>query len=161
MERIPTINLVALLHLWFVAAFMGVYACEAVMELYAWFRPQDAEAQRMTARYHYWIDTVVEIPTLLAVAATGIWMAFLVEKLTTMHWVLIACVAAMVPGALACIFTVRKRRRLVHSDAPAADLRVRSRRIIGGTALFVNPFLLAVLLLGSWLAWHRVLDSIY
>ena len=158
---IPTINLVAVLHLYFIAVFIGVYASESVMELHSLFRKNDAEALRMTAKYHYWIDTLVEIPTVLGIVATGIWMAFLVEELTVLHWTLIGCVILMVPSALYCIFTVRKRYRVLMESGDEAVMRRHSLGIIKIIGTFFNPLMLAVIGLGFYLAHHRVLESIY
>lgn len=161
MWGIPAVNLVAILHLYFIAVFIGVYASEAVMEVHSLFRKDDAESLRMTAKYHYWIDTIVEIPTVLGIVATGIWMAFLVDELTVLHWILIGCVILMVPSALYCVLTVRKRYRVLLDTGDAALMRQYSKGIITIIGTFFNPLMLAVIAIGLYLAYHRVLESIY
>lgn len=161
MWGIPAVNLVAAAHLLFIGIFFGVYASETVVEIRSYFRKQDREALDLAARSHYLIDTYVEIPVLLLIVATGLWLALLVPELTFWHWVLMGLALCTLPGALNCIFAVRKRRRLLSENAPDKALRAQSRRIVVGTALFINPFLTGIIIIGSWLAYHRVHTSIY
>lgn len=88
MGPIPLINIVAVVHLCFVAAFIGLYLCEVVVEGYA---SQKNELHPIAIRYHFLIDVFVEIPLMLGVLASGIILVLLVPELTTLHIILIAC----------------------------------------------------------------------
>ncbi len=163
MLSIPTINLVALAHLSFVSAFVGLYLAEATMELYAYFFNRgDKELNHSVIRVHYWIDNLVEIPIVAGFVVTGIWMAFLVDELTMLHIVKIGCAvfALSVPGIM-CMRNVNKRYKLLKDNAPEDILLNKSGKIIYLVAIVFNPFVIATAAIGCWLAYNRVLESIY
>ena len=163
MLSIPTINLVALAHLSFVSAFVGLYLAEATMELYAFFFNRgDKVLNHSVMRLHYWIDNLVEIPIIAGFVGTGIWMAFLVDELTMLHIVKIGCVvfALSVPGSM-CLRSVNRRYKLLKENAPEDILLNKSRNIIYIIAILFNPFVIAAAVIGCWLAYNRVLESIY
>ncbi len=83
MSSIPLINIVAVAHLFCIAALSGCMAAEVVFEYYAMFF--NRKLHHSVIRIHYWIDILVELPLILCVLSTGIAMAYLVEKLTTPH----------------------------------------------------------------------------
>jgi hypothetical protein len=87
MESIPAVNIVAVLHLAFVSALIGVIATETVMELIP-LRSKDLHHSAI--RFHLWIDLLIEAPVALGAVATGIAMATLVSELTTYHLVKIS-----------------------------------------------------------------------
>ncbi len=67
MQSIPTVNLAAVVHLYFISVFIGMYASEAVLEVYSFFHKDDEQTHSFVIRMHYWIDNFVEIPTVIAI----------------------------------------------------------------------------------------------
>ncbi len=160
MGSIPLINMVGVIHLCFVAAFIGLYLCEAVIEGYAARR---TEFHPSAIRYHYLVDIFVELPLMSGVLITGIILAILAEKLTALHLILIACGSIAVLFCPYCFFRfVRTRERLLSDGEADEETLVRIRRRMGILTLAVfNPLLLTALVVGFWLARNRLLDSIY
>jgi hypothetical protein len=127
MAQTPLLDLVTMVHLIVLSMWGGVVATEAVIEIYP-FRTHDlAEA---TSRFHYWIDLLVELPLVVAVAATGITAAFLTERLTGTHLVKIAFAAAAVGINLFCIAVVLRRDRQRRAGASPEHLRRASRIVL-------------------------------
>jgi hypothetical protein len=160
MESVPLTNIVSLVHLCLVAAFFGLYLCEAVIEGYGAHRN---EFHRSAIRYHYLMDIFVELPLMFAILATGVLLAVLVDELTPLHWILIAC------GTIAVFFCpfcfvryVRTRNRLVEEGTTDDAMLDEPRRRMGvWTLSLFNPLLIAALAIGSWLAYQRVLESMH
>jgi hypothetical protein len=127
MAQMPLLDLVTMVHLIVLSMWGGVVATEAVIEVYP-FRTHDlAEA---TSRFHYWIDLLVELPLVVAVAATGITAAFLTERLTGTHLVKIAFAGAAIAVNLFCIAVVLRRERRRLAGAPAGQQRRASRIVL-------------------------------
>ncbi len=137
---IPTINTLAVVHLAFISVFIGLYAAEAVLELYAHYHPQDEAAHRATITLHYWIDVLIEIPVVLGIVVSGILMATLVEELTALHWVKIAAVVSFLAIAVICPIEVVKRYALIKSDGSEQNLRAKSKRVIFSAAFSATFF---------------------
>ncbi len=158
---IPLVNLVAAAHLFFISAFIGIYATETVLELSSYFSRKDDWLHQYAIRMHSRIDALVEIPVFLCILATGVGLALLVDELTWLHWVKICCVVLLTVPGFSCIFMVRARARLLDQGASQEDMRKKSDKIIRMVALIFNPLFTMVLVLGFWLAYHRVLENIY
>ncbi len=160
MEGIPPVNLAALVHLCFVAAFFGLYGAEVVIETYY---SQPKEQHPIAIRSHHLLDIFVEIPLMVGVLVSGIILAVLVDKLTTLHIILIAGGTLTFLG---CIFNwyrfVRTRNLEIKEEPIDYDLLDRIRK---GCAVYVmtifNPLLIGTIILGCWLAYHRMIESIY
>jgi hypothetical protein len=128
----PLLDLVTMVHLIVLSMWGGVVATEAVIEIYP-FRTRDlAEA---TSRFHYWIDLLVELPLVVAVAATGITAACLTDHLTGTHIVKIASAGAAIAVNLFCIAVVLRRERQRRAGAPPERLRRASRIVLACFAL--------------------------
>jgi len=158
---IPTINIVAVVHLAFVSVFIGLYAAEAVLELYANFHPGDEPTHRATITMHYWIDVLIEIPVVLGIIVSGLLMATLVVELTALHWIKIAAVVLFLAIAVICPIEVVKRYALMRRGGSEEGLRAKSKRVIYSAAFSATFFFSTAFALGFWLAYHRVIESIY
>jgi len=154
-ETVPAIHVVLVVHLCFVAAFMGLFLCEAVAEGYG----SKNELHPIGIRMHYLMDIFVEIPLMTGILVTGIILAFLVDKLSTLHIILIACGSLSV---MACFFSffrfVRTRNRVISNDPIDHDTLVKIRTKFGiFTFAVCIPLLLAALIIGFWLARQRAI----
>jgi predicted nucleic acid-binding Zn ribbon protein len=157
MRSIPTVNIVAVLHLAFVSALVGVIATETVLELLP-LRKKDLHHSAI--RFHVWIDLLLELPIALGVIVTGIAMAILVNDLTVYHLIKIACASTAFILGLTCIWRVIRRNRF-REDKKAEDILEKETQKIHLTASVIYILLIAVVILGVWLAYNRVLESIY
>lgn len=162
MQSIPLINLMAIAHVTCISVFFGIFLVESVIELYPYFNKyQDTELHHAAIRYHYWIDSVIEIPAVLGILGTGICMAILVDKLTILHVIKIGCIICWVTGGSLCILSVIKRYKLLNQDSSEEIIANKSKRIINIAATITYLFFIPALLIGAWLAYHRILESIY
>jgi hypothetical protein len=155
METVPPIHMVAVVHLCFVAAFLGLYLCEAVAEGYG----SKNELHPIGIRMHFLLDIFVEIPLMIGIFVSGIILAILVDKLSALHIVLIACGSLTV---MACIFSffrfVRTRNRVINNKPIDHDTLVQIRKKFGVfTFALINPLLFATLIIGFWLAHQRAI----
>ncbi len=160
MGSIPFINIVAILHLAFVATFVGLYLCESVIETYGYYKKDFSHS---AIRCHYILDIWVETPLIAGVLATGITMAVLVGKFSGLHLALIICGSV---AALYCPFLflryIRTMNREISKDTPDEqflDAKMKERNTL--TLLIFQPAFMAALAIGAWLAYHRVLETIY
>ena len=159
-EGIPPVNIAAVVHLCFVAAFFGLYCAETVVETY--YSKKD-EQHPIAIRCHYLMDIFVEIPLMAGILVSGVILAILVDELTTLHIILITCGTLTVLG---CVFNwyvfVRSRNLVIEKETIDYDLlnRIRKRLTVYVIAVF-NPLLIATMIIGFWLAYHRMLESIY
>jgi hypothetical protein len=161
----PAIHMVSTVHLCLVAAFLAMYACEAVVE----GSHAEDELHPTAIRMHFLIDIFLEIPLMIGIFATGVILCFQVEEITTAHAWLIACGTIVV---FSCIFSffrfVRPRRRLLYTgldtgvDAETIDHArlVAIRTQFGIFALgILTPALIAALSIGFWLAHQRAIEA--
>ena len=126
MEASSAMPVMSMVHLVVLALWGGVVATEAVIEIAPFRRP---ELHAGTIRLHYWIDLLVELPLVVAVAVTGTTLAILAESLTPRHLVKIGFAAAAVAVNLFCIAVVLRRARRHRTDS--ADPRLwRDSRIV-------------------------------
>ncbi len=93
MGGIPTVNIVAVVHLFFIAMLFGCLFAEGAMEMPAIFFQK--KLRRSAIRHHVWMDIFVEIPVFLGVIISGITMAVHVEELTTLHFIKIGVVSCV------------------------------------------------------------------
>jgi hypothetical protein len=153
----PAIHLVSTVHLCLIAAFLGLYACETVVE---GSHARD-DLHPTAIRMHYLIDIFLEIPLMIGIFATGVILAFQVEEVTTAHAWLIALGTIVV---FSCIFVffrfVRTRRRLLDAD-PIDYVRLDAiRKQFGFVTLgLLTPALIASLGIGFWLAHQRAVEA--
>ena len=157
MGGIPAVNTVSVIHLCFVAAFLGLYACEVVVEA---SHSRD-ELHPTAIRIHYLLDIFVEIPLMLGILVSGVALAVLVDELSSAHLWLIACGTIAVLACFVCFFKfVRTRRRLLEEQPVDREALVRIRNRFGAFSFIVlNPPLLVALILGFWLAHQRAIEA--
>ena len=158
MDSIPAVNVVAVVHLAFVSAFVGLYLCETVIETYGYYKK---DFHHSAVRYHFLMDLAVELPLICGVLVTGIALAVLVGEFSGLHLALIACGSLT---ALYCPFTffrwVRTRNRELKKEVPDDQYLIGKRKeMIVVTNLVFQPALFASIIIGTWLAYHRVLDT--
>ena len=157
MGDMPIIHSVSVVHLCFVAAFLGLYACEVVVEV----SHQRDELHPTAIRIHYLLDIFVEIPLVSGIFVSGVVLALLVEEITTPHVWLIACGTVVV---LACVLSfwkfVRSRNSLIQGEATDHEELVKIRNRFGIFSFVVlNPALLVALIVGFRLAHQRALEA--
>lgn len=133
-------ELLHLLHLILIAAWAGLVLTEGVIELAA----SDELGLRAAARLHYWIDMLLELPLLVAIAATGVALAARAWPLTSLHWVKIGAAAVALAANFACVAVVVRRHRRA---GDVAELR-RSGRLVRLTAAVGVPFGVVAVYLG-------------
>jgi len=155
----PLIHSVSVIHLCFVAAFLGLYLCEVVVEA----SHSKDELHPIAIRVHYLLDLFVEIPLVSGILVSGIVLAVLAEELTAPHIWLIACGTI---AALACPFCffrfVRTRKHLIEQDPIDREALVRIRNRFGIFSFAVlNPPLLVALVVGFWLAHQRAIEAFH
>ncbi len=159
MGPIPSVNIAAVVHLCFVAAFIGIYIAETVIETYG----TPDERHHIAVRIHYLLDIFAEIPLMFGTLVSGIVLAFLVDGLSTLHIILIICGSLTF---LTCVFTfyryVRTRRKVIDNEPIDYDElnSIRKRFTVFAFVVF-NPLFLASIIIGFWLAYQRVVESIY
>jgi hypothetical protein len=158
-ESIPALQTVTSIHLCFVAAFVGLYACEAVVEGYG---VRNHTFHRSAIRYHFLIDIFVELPIMFGVLVTGIILALLVDELTPLHFALIACGTFCVLFCPFCFLRfVRSRNRLLDQDGADEAALVELRRTMAlWTLSLFNPLFLVALVIGLFLTRTRVIESL-
>lgn len=127
METAGVFPVVALGHLVALALWGGVVATEAVIEIAPFRRP---ELHPATIRLHYRIDLLVELPLVLAVAATGLTLVLLRGSLTTTHVVKLGFAALAVAVNLFCIAVVVRRARRWQRNAADPALWRASRVVL-------------------------------
>jgi hypothetical protein len=156
-EQLPVIQTVSVVHLCLVAAFLGLYACEVVVEA----SHSKDELHPVAIRMHYLLDLFVEIPLVLGILVSGVILTLLVEEITAPHIWLIACGTIAVLSCLFCFFKfVRTRKRMLGKD-PIDDealVGIRDRFGIFSFAI-LNPALLVALVVGFWLAHQRAIEA--
>lgn len=157
MGDMPIIQTVSVVHLCFVAAFLGLYACEVVVEA----SHQRDELHPIAIRIHYLLDIFVEIPLVSGILVSGVVLTLLVEEITTPHVWLIACGTLVV---LSCVISfwkfVRGRKRLTEREPIDHGKLVAIRNRFGVFSFLVlNPALVVALIVGFWLAHERALAA--
>jgi hypothetical protein len=158
-EGIPAIHTVSIVHLCFVAAFLGLYACEVVVEA----SHSKDELHPTAIRIHYLLDIFVEIPLVLGILISGIILAVLVDELTPAHLWLIACGTIAVLACFTCFFKyVRTRKHLLEKQPTDHKALVRIRNRFGAFSFIaLNPPLLVALAVGFWLAHQRAIETLW
>ena len=127
-------------HLVLLCLWGGFVLAEVVMELAS----RDDETRRYTARMHYWMDILVELPLVLGVLVAGVFLTIEVWPLSGLGWAKIG--AGLIPVAvnLCCIATVVRRYR--ERDDP--DMVRRHTRHVMRWALIGMPFAAVAAYLG-------------
>ncbi len=159
MQSIPLVNIVAAIHLFLIGGLATCGFIEIVFEHYALFFKK--ELHHSAIRFHHWIDIFVEIPLMIAVSVTGVILAFLVDELTTLHFIKIGCAICAVIGAFICFKETFRRSRMLQDKKPEAELLQSTKNMMVRNVLIVGTFTGIVFVTGLWLAYHRILESIY
>lgn len=118
------------------------------------------DLHHVNIRNHYWIDTRVEVPLAIGVVASGVTMAILVDRLTVLHITKIALASALMIGLGFCVRAVLRRNRILE-EHPSEEGIVEEAGRLCLFGLTAESLLIPILVLGFWLGYHRVLDSIY
>jgi len=127
-------------HLVFLCLWGGFVLAEVVMELAS----TDDATRRYTARMHYWMDLLVELPLVVGVVVTGIILVIGAWPLSGLHVVKIGAGLVPVVVNLCCIRTVVRRYR--NRDDP--DAVRRHTRQVGAWAFIGMPFAAVAAVLG-------------
>jgi hypothetical protein len=127
MAEDPLFTVVALIHLISLALWGGVVATEAVIEILPFRRP---ELHGPTIRLHYWIDLLVELPLVLAVAATGGILVTLAPDITGLHLVKVAFASGAIAVNLFCIAVVLVRAHRLDRGTSPDTLWAASRTVL-------------------------------
>jgi hypothetical protein len=190
MGGIPLINIIAIIHLFFIAALLGTVMTENLMELNVFSRRQRGisvlgtyarllrllsrrdefesklcedgvkDLHHANIRNHYWIDLLVELPLAIGAIISGIVMAVLVDNLSILHIVKITLASCVMIGLFFCIKSVLRRNRLLQNDSSTGEVSKETWRLCL-TATLWEPLLIPLVFLGFWLGYHRILESIY
>jgi hypothetical protein len=145
------------IHLCLVAAFLGLYACEVVVEA----SHQRDELHPTAIRIHYLLDVFVEIPLVSAILVSGAVLTLLLKEITTPHMWLITCGTVVV---FACFLSflkfVRTRERLIRREPIDYGELVKIRKRLGVFSFLVlNPALAIALIVGFWLAHQKAVEA--
>ncbi len=152
MANTPSVDTLAMIHLMMLSLWGGVVATEAVIEVLPFRR---AELHNATIRLHFWIDLLVELPLVIAVACTGAALLYLTADVTGTHLVKVAFGTATIAINIFCICVVFRRARLHARGAAEAQLWPLSRVVL---ACFVVGLAFAAVAatLGFRLAFTRM-----
>jgi len=101
-----------------------------------------------------------EVPLAVGVIVSGIIMAILVDRLSVLHITKIALASCSMIGLAFCVKGVLRRNRILQGS-PTEEGIIREARKMYLTALTAECLLIPILVLGFWLGYHRILDSIY
>jgi hypothetical protein len=93
-------------HLIVLAMWLGVVITEVLFE----FAGSDAHSLRAAARFHYNVDKFGELPILLAVLVSGVWLTIRAWPLTPLHVLKVATSLLAVGASLVCVLWVFQRR---------------------------------------------------
>lgn len=99
-------DIAPLVHLMLLSLWGGVVAAEMVVEDLG---RRHAELQAPAARFHYWIDLLVELPLLLGVTGSGLLLAAMRWPLSGTHWLKIALAVVAIGANLICVGVVLRR----------------------------------------------------
>ncbi len=124
--------------------FLGLWALVLAAETFLELRADDRGRRRLTARVHYWLDIVIELPLLAGILVTGTLLAWRGSPLSDLHLLKIACGLIAITANLYCTKVVIRRYRRLHDKETLWQLGNRIR-LIGFTAL---PFGLLAAALG-------------
>ncbi len=152
MAHSPSIDTLAMIHLMMLSLWGGVVATEAVIEIFPFRR---AELHNATIRLHFWIDLLVELPLVIAVACTGTALLYLTEDVTGTHLVKVAFGTAAIAINIFCISVVFRRALRLTRGAAQTKLWPLSRIVL---ACFVFGLAVAAVAatLGFRLAFTRL-----
>ncbi len=129
-----------LAHLILLGMWAGLVLAEIVVELLPRWRP---ELWLATARFHFWMDMLIEAPLLVGVVVTG---ALLLRRVPVDATLVVKSVAGSlaVTANVACLAVVVRRAR---SGTDVAQVR-RLSAAVAVTALVGLPCALVALVLG-------------
>ena len=156
MQELPFINYVSMIHLFSVAAWLGVVMTEVVIEVYPY---KNRGFYLSTIHFHYWIDLFVELPVVLLLLGSGIALIFLDMNLDLLHILKITSGLIPVLACFAGIYIVLRRSAALKAGAKEEDLWGGSRNIVIAV-LIASPFFGLSLGLGFWLARTRMLEMV-
>jgi hypothetical protein len=127
-------------HLIVVSMWIGLVLAEVAIEAFALSR-RYGEA---VITFHYWIDTLFEIPLLIAITVTGIILAARLDTIDTLHAVKIATGLAAVFATAAACRVVRARKDVIGDR----ERLVALQRELQWTAVVAVPAGIAAAVIG-------------
>jgi len=142
-----------MIHLIILSLWGGVVATEAVIEIYPFRR---VELHSAAIRFHYWIDLLVELPLVIAVAVSGCCLLFFSQDLTTLHLVKVGFGGAAIAVNVYCIAVVVLRARHHEKFPEEKKLWNSSRKVLACFAVGLC-FAAVAATLGFRLALARLL----
>jgi len=101
-------HIAPLVHLVLLGLWGGVVAAEMVVEDLG---RRNQELQAPAARFHYWIDLLVELPLLIGVTGSGLVLAALRWPLSGLHWIKIVLACVAIGANLICVAVVLRRHK--------------------------------------------------
>ena len=116
---------ISLIHLMFILIWFGLVLAETVIEFFG----NDDESLRYAARLHYWIDILLEIPTVSGVLFTGIILTTLVWPISWILLIKIILGLIAIAANFYCLFIVIWRKRGLHDPLLVRRLSHRIRTL--------------------------------
>lgn len=137
------------LHLFFIAGWAGVLACEALLE----FLPAgDAGREQQIALLHYRIDLLLEAPLLAGILVTGVILLGDAQWSLALAIKVVAALVVIGANAACVVVVVRRHRGLRRPGRDAAGVFARDTHAIHWLIYVFTPIGLGVFVLGLVLA---------
>lgn len=131
-------------HIVVLSLWAGLVAAESVMELVA---RRASDLTVAMARFHYYLDIVLEVPLLLGVVLTGTVLLMQTQPDAAL-WVKVAAGLGAVASNVVCVVVVIRRNRAATSDGDVGAL-ARLSSWVQRTAFTGVPLGLLALYLGG------------
>ncbi len=154
MQSIPTIDLLAMIHLFIVGGVVTCGFIEVVFEYYALFF--DQTLHHSAIRIHYWVDIFVEIPLFVGVTLTGTWMLLLLESVSPLQLAKVGVSYIIVIGASVCFVETFRRKRLLDQGAAEEELLASTKTMMVRNLVVIGVLTQFVLFAGLWLGYQRL-----
>ncbi len=152
--EIPIVNIAAVAHLIILGLWGGIVTTEVVLEMYHRKHP---EAHMSVIKLHFWIDLLVELPLIICMAASGIFLLTLIETITWLHIVKISLGSAAIISNLYCVYAVVKRARVLDLNIEDSIL-FRLSNVVFACGATGIPIGVIVFGMGIWLGYHRIVE---
>ena len=140
-----------LLHVMLLGLWGGCVAVELVLEFAAAKSP---ELQPVVARFHDAIDRKVEIPLLVLIVASGLWLLQDANLSDPWLWVKIAAGMTAIAANALCVIPVVRRKRAADAGSALSVLQGHARGVFLSAAIGV-PAASVALVLGLMRALGR------
>ncbi len=158
MQSIPTIDLLAAIHLFFVGGVLTCGLVEIIFEYYALFF--DRTLHHSSIRIHYWVDILAEIPLFVGITVSGTLMLLFLESISLVHLLKIGVAYSIVIGFSMCALETFRRKRMLDQGAPEKDLVASTKTMMIRNAIIIGVLTWFVIFTGLWLSHHRLLEYV-